>query len=111
MRRVMSWHDCPRAHRIAATDSRHPKNRGCRAEQPTRARGEADGIGFGVVNLMSNNPDMRWNIETTKRTIDHAPGDRATPVLTETIEHDERSAHYMRRMAERLDAIAMEQSR
>jgi hypothetical protein len=32
-------------------------------------------------------------------------------VLTETIVHDERSAHYMRRMAERLDAIAMEQSR
>jgi hypothetical protein len=64
-----------------------------------------------VVNLMSNNPDMRWNIETTKRTIDHAPGDRATPVLTETIVHDERSARFMRRMAERLDAIAMEQSR
>jgi hypothetical protein len=32
-------------------------------------------------------------------------------VLTETIVHDERSARFMRRMAERLDAIAMEQSR
>jgi hypothetical protein len=110
MRRVMSWHDCPRAHRIAATDrpaSEEPRMSG----GTTNTREVADGIGFGVLNLMSNNPDMRWNIETTKRTIDHAPGDRATPVLTETIVHDERSAHYMRRMAERLDAIAMEQSR
>ena len=28
----------------------------------------AGGIGFAVLNLMSDNPGMRWDIETTKRT-------------------------------------------
>ena len=56
---------------------------------------------------MSDNPGMRWDIETTKRTIGYAPQDGAAPVLTETIEQDERSAHDMRRMAERLDAVSL----
>jgi NAD+ dependent glucose-6-phosphate dehydrogenase len=67
----------------------------------------AEGIGFAVLNLMSDNPGMRWDIATTKRTIGYAPQDGAAPVLTETIEQDERSAHDMRRMAERLDAVSL----
>ena len=111
MRRMMTLHDCPRADRIARLTGRHPKNRGCRVAQSTQAREVADGIGFGVLTLTSNNPGMRRNIETTKRTIDHALRDHAAPVQTDTIVHDERSAHDIRRMAERLDAISMEQRR
>jgi hypothetical protein len=68
-----------------------------------------DGIGFAVLNLMSDNPGMRWDIETTKRMIGYAPQDGAAPVLTETIGRNEQSANDLRRMAERLDAMAMEQ--
>jgi NAD+ dependent glucose-6-phosphate dehydrogenase len=67
----------------------------------------AEGIGFAVLNLMSDNPGMRWDIETTRRTIGYAPQDGAVAVLTETIEQDERCAHDMRRMAERLDAVSL----
>ncbi len=64
----------------------------------------AEGVGFAVLNLMSDNPGMRWDIETTKRVIGYAPRDGAAPVLTETIAQDERSANDLRRMVERLDA-------
>jgi hypothetical protein len=57
---------------------------------------------------MSNNPGMRWVIETTKRTIGYAPQDGAAPVLTETIEQEERSAIDLRRIAERLDEMLQE---
>jgi NAD+ dependent glucose-6-phosphate dehydrogenase len=69
----------------------------------------AENVGFAVLNLMSNNPGMRWDIETTKRTIGYAPRDGAAPVLTETTEQNEPSANDLRRMAERLDAVSMEQ--
>jgi hypothetical protein len=69
----------------------------------------AENVNFAVLNLMSDNPGMRWDIETTKRTIGYSPRDGAAPVLTETIEQNERNANDLRRMAERLDAVAMEQ--
>jgi hypothetical protein len=65
----------------------------------------AENIPFTILNLMSANPGMRWDIETTRRTIGYAPQDGAAPVLTETIEQDESAAHDLRRMAERLDAL------
>jgi NAD+ dependent glucose-6-phosphate dehydrogenase len=68
----------------------------------------AEGVGFAVLNLMSDNPTMRWDIESTKRTIGYAPRDGATPVSTETIAQDERNANDLRQMAERLDALSME---
>ncbi len=68
----------------------------------------AEGVGFAVLNLMSNNPGMRWDIETTKRTIGYAPRDGAAPVVNETIEQDEHSAHDLRRMSERLDEVLQE---
>jgi NAD+ dependent glucose-6-phosphate dehydrogenase len=68
----------------------------------------AEGVGFAVLNLMSDNPGMRWDIETTKRTIGYAPQDGAAPVLTEVIEQDERAALDLRRMVERMDAILQE---
>ncbi len=35
-------------------------------------------VGFAVLNLMSDNPGMRWDIETTKRVIGYAPRDGYT---------------------------------
>jgi NAD+ dependent glucose-6-phosphate dehydrogenase len=68
----------------------------------------ADGVGFAVLNLMSENPGMRWDIETTKQTIGYAPQDGAAPIVTNAIGADERSAHDLRRTVERLDNILQE---
>jgi uronate dehydrogenase len=68
----------------------------------------ADNVGFAVLNLMSDNPGMRWDIETTKRTIGYAPRDGAAPIVTEAIEQDERGALDLRRMVERLDEVQQE---
>jgi hypothetical protein len=68
----------------------------------------AEGVGFAVLNLMSDNPGMRWDIETTKRTIGYAPQDGAAPMLTEQIGQDARSADDVQRMIERLQALLHE---
>jgi hypothetical protein len=68
----------------------------------------AEHVGFAVLNLMSDNPGMRWDIETTKRTIGYAPDDGVAPVLTAEIEQDGRTANELRRMAERLDAVSLD---
>ncbi len=49
----------------------------------------ADGVGFAVLNLMSDNPGMRWDIEATRRVIGYAPQDGATVELTEAMKADE----------------------
>lgn len=68
----------------------------------------ADGIGFAVLNLMSDNPGMRWDIETTKRTIGYAPRDGVRPTLTDAGAAAERNAHELRRSIERLQAESMQ---
>jgi NAD+ dependent glucose-6-phosphate dehydrogenase len=35
-----------------------------------------------VLNLMSANPGMRWDIDTTRRVIDYMPQDGAIPVAS-----------------------------
>ena len=42
-------------------------------------------VTFAVLNLMSANPGMRWDIETTRRTIGYAPQDGAPAVVTPEI--------------------------
>ncbi|MBV9538209.1 MAG: hypothetical protein JOY70_04660 [Acidisphaera sp.] len=49
----------------------------------------AEGIGFEVLNLMSDNPGMRWDIETTKQRIGYAPQDGVAPVLTDEMKASE----------------------
>jgi nucleoside-diphosphate-sugar epimerase len=39
-------------------------------------------VRFAVLNLMSDNPGMRWDIETTKRTIGYAPRDSHSAQVT-----------------------------
>jgi len=41
----------------------------------------AEGVDFAVLHLMSDNPGMPWDIETTKRVIGYAPRDGWTAVL------------------------------
>lgn len=65
----------------------------------------AEGIDFAVLNLMSANPGMRWDIATTQRTIGYAPQDGAAPVLTDAVKHDERHAHDLRRTIETLETV------
>ena len=45
----------------------------------------ADSVGFAVLNLMSDNPGMRWDIETTREAIGYVPQDGAAPTLTDTM--------------------------
>lgn len=45
----------------------------------------APSFGFAVVNLVSCNEGMRWDIEHTKRVIGYEPRDGWTPVLTEAV--------------------------
>jgi NAD+ dependent glucose-6-phosphate dehydrogenase len=68
----------------------------------------ADDIGFAVLNLMSNNPGMRWDIEATRRALGYAPRDGAAPVVTDSVEQNERGAQDLRRMSERLDDVLQE---
>ena len=41
-----------------------------------------DKVKFAVLNLMSDNPGMRWDIDTTRQTIGYAPRDGAASVHT-----------------------------
>ena len=41
-----------------------------------------EGIDFAAVNLMSNNPGMRWNIDETRSTIGYVPQDGSPPIVT-----------------------------
>ena len=65
----------------------------------------ADGVGFAVLNLMSDNPGMRWDIETTKRAIGYAPQDGAAPVLTDAMMEEEAGLHAARKAIEHLNIL------
>jgi nucleoside-diphosphate-sugar epimerase len=66
----------------------------------------ADGVGFAVLNLMSDNPGMRWDIDTTRRTIGYTPQDGTVPELTETMRADEAAARRMHETATDIKEIA-----
>ena len=46
---------------------------------------EAPAFGFAVVNLMSNNIGMRWDLEHTRQVIGYVPLDTATPVHDDVV--------------------------
>ncbi|MCS6778208.1 MAG: NAD(P)-dependent oxidoreductase [Geminicoccaceae bacterium] len=48
-----------------------------------------DTLRFAVLNLMSDNPGMRWDLEETRRLIGYVPQDGAAPVVTPEIEAEE----------------------
>ncbi|MEO8758971.1 MAG: NAD(P)-dependent oxidoreductase [Devosia sp.] len=53
---------------------------------------EAERIGFAVVNLVSNNVGMRWDIEHTRKVIGYVPLDTAVPVVDESVREADRVA-------------------
>ena len=65
----------------------------------------AEGVGFAVLNLMSDNPGMRWDIETTKRVIGYAPQDGAVPVLTDDQRRDEAEAERLVAASRDVEAV------
>jgi hypothetical protein len=43
---------------------------------------DAKGVKFAVVNLMSANPGMRWDLSETRRVLGYEPQDGHTPIVT-----------------------------
>jgi hypothetical protein len=68
----------------------------------------AEGIGFAVLNLMSDNPGMRWDIDATRQAIGYAPRDGHTAVTTPQILRDEAIAARSRALAADLETQVME---
>ncbi|CAH2604161.1 NAD(P)-dependent oxidoreductase [Rhodovastum atsumiense] len=67
----------------------------------------AEGVDFAVLNLMSDNPGMPWDIETTKRVIGYAPQDGWTAELDEAKSAQEEMARRSRALAADLEAQVM----
>lgn len=65
----------------------------------------AGGIGFAVLNLMSNNPGMRWDIAATERALGWTAQDGAAPSLTAEIIAEEDTARQTRALQSRLDDL------
>lgn len=62
----------------------------------------AENIGFKVLNLMSDNPGMRWDIATTSETIGYLPRDGAAPDLSDEMMAQEEE---VRRMHAAMDEL------
>lgn len=60
---------------------------------------------FAVLNLMSQNEGMRWDIETTKRVLGWQPQDGWTAELTEAMRADEETARKARAVIEHTEAL------
>jgi len=65
----------------------------------------AEDVPFAVLNLMSDNPGMRWDIETTRRTIGYAPMDSHAVASTPAIAEGEAAARSTRDLQNQLFAI------
>ena len=65
----------------------------------------AENIGFEVLNLMSDNPGMRWDIETTKHKIGYAPKDGKAAELTDEINANEAAARQLHETASQLNEL------
>jgi hypothetical protein len=64
---------------------------------------------FALLNLMSDNPGMRWDIEETKKAIGYAPRDGHVPVVSEEMAEREEMVRLERELADQLDRLAMMQ--
>ena len=65
-------------------------------------------VGFAVLNLMSDNPGMRWDIESTKRSIGYAPQDGQAAIVTFELAAHATEAASGRRMIEVTEASLLE---
>jgi uronate dehydrogenase len=53
---------------------------------------EAEDVGFAVVNLVSDNPGMRWDLEHTRRVIGYRPRDGKAAVVTDEVRAEDERA-------------------
>jgi hypothetical protein len=67
-----------------------------------------EGVAFAVLNLMSDNPGMMWDLEATRRTIGYAPQDGWTAVVDEGKRRQEEIARRSRELAAALELNVME---
>jgi NAD(P)-dependent dehydrogenase (short-subunit alcohol dehydrogenase family) len=65
----------------------------------------AEDVSFAVLNLMSDNPGMRWDIEETRRVIGYAPRDGHRAVTTAAIDEHEKLARLKSEMIDRLEQM------
>ena len=66
----------------------------------------AEDVPFAVLNLMSNNDGMRWDIEQTRRVIGYLPRDAHRAVSTHAILEQEQVARLRLELAERLERMS-----
>src|SRR5579872_6700805 len=67
----------------------------------------ADPIRFAVLNLMSNNPGMRWDIDETRRVIGYKPQDGHATIITGEITEREEIVRLEYELADRLSQFAL----
>lgn len=65
----------------------------------------AEDVPFAVLNLMSNNLGMRWDIERTRQAIGYEPQDGYVAISTPEIEELERLARLDREVIDRLEQL------
>lgn len=65
----------------------------------------AERVPYAVLNLMSNNPGMRWDIEETNRVIGYISRDSYAAVSTPAIEEGDRLARLEREIVDRLEQL------
>src|SRR5690606_12041957 len=53
---------------------------------------EADLTGFAIINLVSNNPTMRWDLEPGRRLIGYDPIDGNQPVIDASVIEEDKIA-------------------
>jgi NAD+ dependent glucose-6-phosphate dehydrogenase len=66
----------------------------------------AENVPFAILNLMSANAGMRWDIEETRRVIGYHPQDSHVAVSTPAIEEAERLARLEREVVDRLEQLS-----
>jgi NAD+ dependent glucose-6-phosphate dehydrogenase len=66
----------------------------------------AENVPFAVLNLMSNNPGMRWDLEQTRTVIGYAPRDGHVAVSSPVIEEHERLARLKWDVSARFEQVS-----
>jgi NAD+ dependent glucose-6-phosphate dehydrogenase len=66
-------------------------------------------VRFAVLNLMSDNPGMRWDLQGLREVLDFRPADGAAPVVSETGRAQEDSARKARQLIEAIKTYGDDQ--
>ena len=72
-----------------------------------RAIAAPPNVDFAVVNLVSENEGMRWDLAEAERLIGYIPSDHGIPVITPEIAVGDQRAQHARLQIERLEALLL----